>query len=267
MRTLNNSLAQDDVPASESASSSKNTLPNAVDILTGLIEIGPACSPEFLHSLRNAVNKYPSANWSDSLSRGQIRSKRWLVKELKGVLLKISKEEDIGSQPTHLGSVYLCAGWYAILAEMIFHEFGDKITRIRSFDIDPKAVAVAKTLIKHRSKNREVISTVMDIHKLKFTQDRQALARFFDKVRRNEYPDTIVNTSCEHLTGFDGWWLKVPRGKLVVVQSNNYFDHVEHVNCVSSLSEFAEQTPMDKVWFEGSLELPIYTRYMRIGVK
>ena len=43
----------------------------------------------------------------DSLSQGQIKSKLWLINELKKLKLD-------------LGTVFLCAGWYAILATLIF---------------------------------------------------------------------------------------------------------------------------------------------------
>ena len=52
-----------------------------------------------------------------------------------------------------------------------------------------------------------------------------------------------------------------------VLQSNNYFDVDEHVNCSHSLDEFAFQTPMQRVWYEGELELGHYKRFMRIGIK
>ena len=57
-----------------------------------------------------------------SFSRGQLQSKLWLVNELKKCNIE-------------LGTVYLCAGWYATLATMLF-ESGIKIDKIRSFDVD-----------------------------------------------------------------------------------------------------------------------------------
>jgi len=53
----------------------------------------------------------------------------------------------------------------------------------------------------------------------------------------------------------------------LVVQSNNNYEHEEHINCVSSLEEFAEQTPMSIVLYAGELKLKNYTRFMRIGYK
>ena len=60
--------------------------------------------------------------WNDCFSRGQLQSKLWLVKELKRI-------------NPYLGTVFLCAGWYATLATMLF-EKNLRIDKIRSFDID-----------------------------------------------------------------------------------------------------------------------------------
>ena len=53
----------------------------------------------------------------------------------------------------------------------------------------------------------------------------------------------------------------------MILQSNNYFEIDEHVNCSESLDAFAKQTPMSQVLYQGELELEKYTRYMRIGYK
>ncbi len=82
-----------------------------------------------------------------------------------------------------------------------------------------------------------------------------------------ESADTVINTSCEHIENFSKWYDLIPDGKLVVLQSNNFFDVEEHVNCVSNIKEFAEMTPMSNVLYEGELPLDKYTRYMRIGYK
>ena len=83
----------------------------------------------------------------------------------------------------------------------------------------------------------------------------------------DDIPDTIINTSCEHIENFDDWYAKIPDGKLVVLQSNNYYEVEEHVNCVGSIEEFAVKAPMDNILYSGELELPKYKRFMLIGYK
>jgi hypothetical protein len=82
-----------------------------------------------------------------------------------------------------------------------------------------------------------------------------------------EDPNTIINTSCEHIDNFDAWYSNIPEGKIVVLQTNNFFEVNEHINCSESLEEFSNQTPMHTVFYSGELTLEKYTRYMRIGIK
>jgi hypothetical protein len=80
-------------------------------------------------------------------------------------------------------------------------------------------------------------------------------------------PDTFINTSCEHIENFTNWFNLIPKGKLVALQSNNYFELPEHVNCVNDIDEFKQQAPLSNIIYEGELELEKYTRYMIIGYK
>ena len=81
-----------------------------------------------------------------------------------------------------------------------------------------------------------------------------------------EMPNTIINTSCEHIEDFTQWYNNIPSGTIVALQNNNYYEHDQHINCVPNLQTFAEQTPMH-VFYEGELSLTKYTRFMRIGMK
>ena len=80
-------------------------------------------------------------------------------------------------------------------------------------------------------------------------------------------PNTIINTSCEHIENFAEWYDLIPDGKLVVLQGNNFFEVEEHVNCSTSISQFSRSCPMKETLFEGELFLSDYTRFMKIGYK
>ena len=54
---------------------------------------------------------------------------------------------------------------------------------------------------------------------------------------------------------------------IVLDPSSNFFKIKEHVNCVNNLDEFADMSPMNKLLYEGELDLGQYKRYMRIGYK
>ena len=194
---------------------------------------------------------------TDCFARGQLKSKLWLIKELK----KCNVD---------LGTVYICAGWYATLATMIF-ESGMKIDKIRSFDIDSTTVDIAEVFNKpwftQEWKFKALVSDIHDIDYEEYTWQYWS-----NKNNRMSYPiedtpNTIINTSCEHIVDFDGWFRKIPKGKLVVLQSNNFVDVEEHVNCVKDSLHFEQMAPLSKVLFTGELPLEKYTRFMRIGVK
>ena len=191
----------------------------------------------------------------DCFSRGQLYSKIWLVKELSKL-------------DVDLGTVFLCAGWYATLATMLF-ESNIKVNKIRSFDIDPDVVKIAeifnKPWVMDDWKFKPATEDIMDInyntHSYKVKRADSTVCELIDS------PNTIINTSCEHIVDFEIWYNKIPANKLVVLQSNNYFDIAEHVNCVKSLEEFKNQTPMTTELYEGELDLGKYKRFMRIGYK
>ena len=81
-------------------------------------------------------------------------------------------------------------------------------------------------------------------------------------------PYFVINTSCEHITEeqYNVWLGNVPDGAQIILQSNNYFEHKEHVNCMKDLAEFKRKSKLN-VSEESELELPKYTRYMLIGRK
>ena len=59
----------------------------------------------------------------------------------------------------------------------------------------------------------------------------------------------------------------IKKGTLVILQSNNYFEIKDHVNCFNTLQEFEASVNFDKILYKGQLELPKYTRFMVIGVR
>lgn len=193
----------------------------------------------------------------DCFSRGQLSSKIWLIKELKKLNLD-------------LGTVYLCAGWYATLATMLF-ENNFKVDKIRSFDIDPSCVDIAETFNKPWFvDNWRFKAITQDIYDIDY---KEHTWQFWSNLNKRmsfpitDVPNTIINTSTEHLEFFNDWYAKIPDGKLVVLQNNNYFEIADHVNSSNSLEEFSSKVPMTTVLYEGELELPKYKRFMKIGIK
>ena len=223
-----------------------------------------------IHSLWRILEEYTNSNFvyalkyidreqidfdEDCLSRGQLQSKLWLVDELKAI-------------GVDLGVVFLCAGWYGTLATLIF-ESGIHFEKIRSFDIDESTESIADIFNKPWIINGwKFKSVIQDIHDINFTNHSYIVSK-----GKNDFevlydtPDTIINTSCEHINNFEEWYANIPNGKLVILQCNDYVEIEEHVNCHKTLQGFETQTPLEVELFSGEIQLDKYKRYMRIGYK
>lgn len=193
----------------------------------------------------------------DCFSRGQVLSKKWLVSTLSTI-----------PELDNLGVVFLCAGWYATVVPML-REQSIKFDKVYSFDSDPEVWKIAEIF------NKDLVMTnwsfkaqTVDIHDIDYSQAVfETLNADEDKqVKIQARPDTIVNTSCEHIENFSIWYDRIPTEKLLILQSND-LDIDEHINKVRDLKHFELQTPMTQVLFSDELNLEGYTRYMRIGYK
>lgn len=195
--------------------------------------------------------------WEDCFSRGQLQSKLWLISELK-------------KHKLDLGTVFLCAGWYATLATMLF-ESNLKLDKIRSFDIDPDCEEIAEIFNKPWfTREWRFKAITQDINVIDFNQHTWrcwSTANNRMSYPITDIPDTIINTSCEHIENFAEWYDKMPAGRLLVLQANNFVEVDEHINTYNDLSQFDDATPMRHVLYSGELVLEKYTRYMKIGFR
>ena len=186
----------------------------------------------------------------DAVSDGQLSSKEWLADNL--VDLK-------------LGNVFLCGGWFATL--LLDQRL--KFTQCISFDIDPTCKKPAEII--HRKllmDGWKFLAFTKDILEINYSKQPLTVTRANGtSIDITVTPNTIINTSCEHIENFASWWDMIPDGKLVALQSNNGFDIPGHVNCSNSLNDFAKITPMSSVIYSGEKEMPKFMRYMRIGYK
>ena len=237
---------------------------------------------QLIHGLKKHNDKI-----GDALSQGQIKSKQWLLSKIKGI---------------DLGMVFICAGWYGTLATMMFEDENIYVDKIRSFDIDDSCWKIAEDLNEpwkadnwvfkattldivsfftngyYSDKDTTVINKITNLDNTwsleeKEKSDTNKTYHYYtinlkgEPKLCQEVPDTIINTSCEHIEKFTEWFNAIPRDKLVVLQSNNYFEIDDHVNCVKDITEFKQQAPLSNIIYEGELELEKYTRFMLIGYK
>jgi len=209
---------------------------DSVLILRGLEELYPEI--RFIERLRHCIETYPDLNWGDAMSRGQMSSKLWILHQLHM------------NDKTHLGRVAVCGGWVGILPRLLFDNVVIHTTHIHSMDIDLKVTIAAGELNSEYIIDDQFTSTLTNCH----------------DVHYGNY-DTIINTSCEHFSDFDHWWEKIPVGKFVVLQSNDFTEIKDHVDCVFSADELAVNAGLSELYFKGSLPCYGYTRYMIMGVK
>lgn len=188
----------------------------------------------WMDAIRNSEDRYRTL---ESFWKGQIRSKVWLAERLT---------EMVGTYHKPL-SIHIHGGWNGVLASLLFNT-GISIKHITSLDIDPTCEEIARTINKRQEIEGRfsAITDDMTTHKYK--------------------ADLVINTSCEHLTkeAYDNWLQLVPNDALIVLQSNNYFDLDEHINCSIDLDDFIKMSNINVLW-AGQFETPKYMRYMIIG--
>ena len=174
-----------------------------------------------------------------SLDPNQWRSKQWLAKTL-GIHYGFPA-----------GKILIVGGWYGLLGHVLRDEFPDSAMNIVSMDMDPRCEEIGYKLFYDR-----------DIEFL--TQDVSGLHDF------KQY-SAIISTSTEHLPrelvnqivaskAPDAW---------IVLQSNNYFDHPSHINCVKSADELADSIlpGLQGKWiaFKGDMDAALFRRFMVIA--
>jgi len=190
----------------------------------------------WMDAIRNSEDKERTL---ESFWDGQIKSKLWLIEALE-------KHKSIRN-----AEFVIHGGWNGVLACMMFNsELGCK--HITSIDIDPKCKEIASTMNKRYEMQGKFESVTADMCEYEYTRE----------------PYFVINTSCEHITQeqYNTWLDKVPDGAQIILQSNNYFELDEHVNCSKDLKEFEWKSKLN-VSEKAELELPKYTRYMLVGRK
>lgn len=207
------------------------------DILAGMAVYADS---RFLRDVLATVTRHQEPGIGVALNRNQMASKRWLADRLHA------------SAGGRYGTVLILGGWIGALAAVLLHDRRFAIERVVSIDVDPHCAPVAESLN----------ATHVDAGRF---EARTADMRELDYAR--EAADLLINTSCEHVDGFDRWYARVPDGQRLVLQSNDYVSIPEHINCVPDLAAFKAQAPMRDVHFAGQRAMRRYSRFMLIGRK
>jgi len=181
----------------------------------------------------------------DAMSKGQLDSKLWLIHHL----MQSTDKDNL--------NILIVGGWIGLLSKLMFglSHSKNRINSITSLDIDPQCESFANAL--HFRENG-------------WGKNKKRFNAITDDMYSFDYSsidfDVVINTSCEHIPNIQEWLDKIPNGKMVVLQSNN-FRIPEHINCVDSIDEFKNKIKLFKIFYSMQLKFNMYTRYMIIGEK
>jgi hypothetical protein len=257
-------------------------------LLIGLISmfIGDKYTARLYDLMTYFESEAAAPDMNDFFSRGQVKSKKWLIEELSKVV-----------DGRQLGNVVMYGAWYNFLAHMLFENF--EIERLHSVDIDDSVREPADRMYKDYVSNGSFRSFTADVSRLtwqiiedtdvlfyvdneKYTEDfKKYMDKNYEKIKQNIVniedvkhsfghkqlgpADIIINTSCEHMD--NRWFHNIPDGTLVCLQTNDYFDNPQHINCVMDEYQAMSRYPMSKFYYAGRLDTELYNRFMLIGVK
>ena len=201
---------------------------------------------KYISQLALTVCNYPDLNWKDALSRNQIKSKKWLLDKVSDYLAA-KGTKNIFDATLETRTSIVVGGWVGILPFLASME-GMDLREVVNIDIDSSVHDAAKSLnslFNPRYKNLDT-----DIRLVDFFAYKNPL---------------IIDTIVEHFENHGDWVKTLPAGTDVVLQGNNMFDVVDHVNCHSSLSQFVKSCGLSNIKWQGELVLNKCNRYMVIG--
>lgn len=186
-------------------------------------------------STQRAISKYPhrAKDIVNSFEHRKVLVKQKMVGNIKRL-------QEKGTLPNPLNRINIVGGWYGNILIPLLDEH-IKYKKINFYELDLEALYIAKNIY---FPNRPEIKWIGgDATKIEFSGN--------DKL--------TINTSCEHMVP-----LNIKKG-YVALQSNDYTDIEDHLNCVNSSEELSEQYNMSKVWYESTKEFYDYNRFTVIG--
>ena len=211
--------------------------------------------------IKNNHSEYEKS-FDDSISDDQYESKKWMCDILND--LRITTPDNIKKYSKDSSeSIRFPDGnpdWdYPLLIEIIGSWFGwplieliDRFTkgRITQIDLyDPDEVCQKVT-----AQYKNIFNP-----KYKVIQHDDYFER--KELRRRHL---IICTSCEHMQDFTNQF-SFKGNPFVCLQSNDYIDLTDHINCVKDVEELTEKNQIKNIWYKGEKDFGNYKRFMVIG--
>ena len=211
--------------------------------------------------IKNNYSEYEKS-FDDSISDDQYESKRWLCNILNDLrktapdnIKKYTKDssESIRFPDGHPDWDYpllieIIGSWFGgPLIELIDRFTKGRITQIDLYDPD------------------EVCQKVTAQYKNIFNPKYKVIQHdnYFERkdLRRRHL---IICTSCEHMQDFTNQF-SFKGNPFVCLQSNDYIDLTDHINCVKDVEELTEKNQIKNIWYKGEKDFGNYKRFMVIG--
>lgn len=192
---------------------------------------------DFITRYTTALYEHPECNaprfdeFRDMFSVGQLNSKCWLIKEVNQYSAMFDNSK-----------VIIVGSWFGTLGLLLKNKFPS--VNLTMIDIDPRCKPYVESVV--RGKTSITVSTE-DMFEHKYTEH------------------IVINTSCEHIPDLQEWLKLLPKGTIIVLQTNNFYNGEGHINCVDNIDMFKEQVDIQEIWYAGQLVMPMYTRFMIIG--
>ena len=172
-------------------------------------------------------------DYNDTVSDGQVESKKWLAQEIN----KLRLNEDL--------HIEIIGGWFGFpLIEMLSNL---PIKQIDFYEIDDNCKKVLTQYIEQFNFNFRIV-------------------QFGDYFERTELRrrDLIINTSCEHMRDISIMKKYYKGSPVIALQSNDFYEH-DHVNCVKSEIELRNKNEINVTNYIGCKQMEKYNRFMVIG--
>lgn len=170
-------------------------------------------------NIKKIANKFPGRliDVLDCFNQNQFDCKTWLIDCLNQYPyhFKMKTKDSI--------DIAILGGWYGLMAKIVSDHFSIKpIRHIYSYDYDPYAGQVGRILFPS----------------IEFVEKNVKDLNIADKSF-----SIVINTSCEHMEQdlLADTIQKSPEHTLFVLQSNDYVEVSQHINCVESLDSFVKQ--------------------------
>lgn len=182
--------------------------------------------------------------WMDSLHPNQLECKEWLVNELDNVHIPRDAQGKF--------RIEIIGGWYGFpLIQLLVDKYKWlQIRQIDIFELDPWACKVIWKYAEIFGWNEKI--RIFNQDYFTYTEKRRT--------------HLVINTSCEHMWNMDTnkEYYEEPERTLLALQSNDFFDLPEHINCVKTGQELAAQADVKEL-HGGKKRFDEYTRYMILG--